>query len=51
MGLPNHRAFEKDPHLRSLHNHPEFIALMRALRNGYESFQREVGLTGSNLPS
>jgi hypothetical protein len=51
MGLPNHRAFEKDPHLRLLHNHPELIALMRNPRNDYGIFQKEFGLTGSNLPS
>ncbi|MHB8755885.1 MAG: tetratricopeptide repeat protein [Candidatus Acidiferrales bacterium] len=50
-GLPNHRAFENDPHLRSLHNHPEFIALMRDLRRDYEAFQKEFGLTESNLPA
>ncbi len=50
-GLPNHRAFENDPHLRSLHKHPEFIALMRDLRRDYEIFQEEFGLTGSNLPA
>jgi serine/threonine protein kinase/Tfp pilus assembly protein PilF len=51
MGLPNHRAFEKDPHLHSLHNHPGFITLMHDLRRDYEVFQKEFGLTGSNLPS
>jgi serine/threonine protein kinase/tetratricopeptide (TPR) repeat protein len=51
MGLPNHRAFEKDPYLRSLHNHPDFVALMGDLRRDYKIFQEEFGLTGSNLPS
>jgi serine/threonine protein kinase len=50
-GLPNHRAFENDPHLRSLHGHPEFIALMRELRRDHDVFQKEFGLTGSNLPT
>jgi hypothetical protein len=50
-GLPNHRAFENDPHLRSLHGHPKFMALMRDLRRDYEVFQQEFGLTGSNLPT
>jgi hypothetical protein len=51
MGLPNHRAFQNDPHLRSLHNHPEFVALMRELRLDYEVFQKEFGIAGSNPPS
>jgi uncharacterized protein HemY len=51
MGLPNHRAFQNDPHLRSLHNHPEFIGLMRDLRLDYEVFQKEFGIAGSNSPS
>ncbi len=46
-GLPNHRAFENDPHLRSLHNLPEFVALMNDLRHDYEIFKGEFGLTGS----
>jgi non-specific serine/threonine protein kinase len=51
MGLPNHRAFQNDPHLRSLHNHPEFIGLMRDLRLDYEVFQKEFGIAGSNSSS
>jgi hypothetical protein len=50
-GLPNHRAFENDPHLSSLRNHPEFTALMRDLHCDYEIFRDEFGLTGSNLPT
>jgi len=46
-GLPNQRAFENDPHLRSLHSHPEFIALMRDLRRDYATLQQEFGLAGS----
>ncbi|MGC1187648.1 MAG: protein kinase [Candidatus Acidiferrales bacterium] len=45
-GLPNHRAFEIDPCLRSLHNHPEFIALMRDLRRDYKVLEEEFGLSG-----
>jgi eukaryotic-like serine/threonine-protein kinase len=44
-GLPNYRAFEKDPHLRSLHSHPGFIELMRDLRRDYEAFGRDFELT------
>jgi serine/threonine protein kinase/tetratricopeptide (TPR) repeat protein len=47
-GLPNHRAFENDPHLRSLHANPEFIALMRDLRRDYEVFKKEFGLADSS---
>ena len=49
-GLPNHRAFENDPHLRSLHDHPDFIALMRDLRRDYAAFQQEFNLFDSNIP-
>ncbi|MGC2332442.1 MAG: protein kinase [Candidatus Acidiferrales bacterium] len=44
-GLPNFRAFEKDPHLRSLHSHPEFLELMRDLRSGYEAFRKDFELS------
>ena len=44
-GLPNYRVFEKDPHLRSLHGHPEFIALIRNLRRDYDAFRKEFELT------
>jgi serine/threonine protein kinase/tetratricopeptide (TPR) repeat protein len=50
-GLPNHRAFQNDPHLRSLHNHPEFIALMRDLRRDYEGLQQEFGLSTASHPA
>jgi hypothetical protein len=50
-GLPNHRAFENDPHLRPLREHPHFIALMSELRRNYALLQREFGMTGSNLSS
>jgi DNA-binding winged helix-turn-helix (wHTH) protein/tetratricopeptide (TPR) repeat protein len=48
-GLPNHRAFEKDPHLRSLHSHPDFAALMGALRRDHEAFRDEFGLGESSV--
>ncbi|HEX4135208.1 MAG TPA: protein kinase [Bryobacteraceae bacterium] len=44
LGLPNHRLFEMDPYLRSLHNHPEFQRLMHALRREHESLEEEFGL-------
>jgi TolB-like protein len=44
QGLPNHRAFQKDPFLRSLHDQPEFEALMRDLRRDYETFRRDFQL-------
>jgi hypothetical protein len=43
-GLPNHRAFETDPSLGSLHAHPEFISLMQSLRRDYEVFGADFGL-------
>jgi serine/threonine protein kinase/tetratricopeptide (TPR) repeat protein len=49
-GLPNHRAFERDPNLQSLRQHPEFVALMRDVRRDYESFEREFGLAGVGVP-
>jgi Flp pilus assembly protein TadD len=48
-GLANHRAFENDPFLRSLHNHPDFIALMRELRHDYAAFEQEFNLSGANV--
>ncbi|MGA9884917.1 MAG: protein kinase [Candidatus Acidiferrales bacterium] len=44
-GLPNHRAFEKDPHLKTLHGHPEFIELISHLRHDYEVFRRDFELS------
>jgi len=43
-GLPNYRAFEKDPHLRSLHGDPGFLALMRDLRRDFEAFRKDFEL-------
>jgi DNA-binding winged helix-turn-helix (wHTH) protein/tetratricopeptide (TPR) repeat protein len=50
-GLPNYRAFESDPHFRSLHGHPEFIALMAQLRRDYEIFRDEFDLSESYVPA
>ena len=49
-GLPNYRAFEKDPHLRSLHSHPDFLALIRQLRRDYEAFRDEFDLSETYAP-
>ncbi len=45
-GLPNHRTFQNDSQLRPLHNHPEFVELMRNLRSEYEAFGQEFELVG-----
>jgi eukaryotic-like serine/threonine-protein kinase len=50
-GLPNHRAFEADPHFRLLLGHPEFVALMRDIRRGYELLREEFGLSEVYVPS
>jgi eukaryotic-like serine/threonine-protein kinase len=50
-GLPNYRAFERDPHLRSLHSHPEFLALVRQLRRDYETFRDELDLSETYVPA
>jgi DNA-binding winged helix-turn-helix (wHTH) protein/tetratricopeptide (TPR) repeat protein len=50
-GLPNYRAFEKDPHLSSLHSHSEFLALMRQLRRDYEAFRDEFDLSETYVPA
>src|SRR5579863_5632490 len=44
FGLPNHRAFENDAHLRSLRSHPEFLALTRDLRRDYEQLRLELDI-------
>ena len=44
FGLPNHRAFENDAHLRSLRTHPEFLALTRDLRRDYEQLRLELDI-------
>jgi DNA-binding winged helix-turn-helix (wHTH) protein/tetratricopeptide (TPR) repeat protein len=50
-GLPNYRAFENDPHLRSLHGHPEFLALMAQLRRDYQAFRDEFDLSETYVPA
>jgi tetratricopeptide (TPR) repeat protein len=45
IGLPNHRAFENDAHLRPIHRHPEFLALMRDLRRDHEQLRHELDLS------
>ena len=50
-GLPNYRAFENDPHLLSLHSHPEFMALMAQLRHDYETFRDEFDLSETYVPA
>jgi len=45
IGLPNHRAFENDAHLRSIRTHPEFLALMRDLRRDHEQLRLELDLS------
>ena len=52
IGLPNHRAFENDVHLRSIRNHPDFLDLMRTLRRDHEQLRLELNLsTPSGLTS
>ena len=48
IGLPNHRAFENDAHLRSIRHHPDFLALMRDLRRDHEQLRHELDI---NTPS
>jgi serine/threonine protein kinase/tetratricopeptide (TPR) repeat protein len=52
IGLPNHRAFENDAHLRSVRNHPDFLALMRDLRRDHEQLRHEldIGNPSGQLP-
>jgi eukaryotic-like serine/threonine-protein kinase len=49
-GFPNHRAYENDAHLRSIHNHPEFLSLMRTLRRDHEQLRLELNLSTSSTP-
>jgi TolB-like protein/predicted Zn-dependent protease len=44
MGLPNYLLFGSDPHLRGLHNRPEFLALMSDLRREHDLNREEFGL-------
>ncbi len=48
MGLPNYLLFGSDPHLRGLHNRPEFLALMSDLRREHDINREEFGLAGGN---
>jgi eukaryotic-like serine/threonine-protein kinase len=43
MGLPNYLLFGSDPHLRALHNRPEFLELMGVLRQEHEQYREEFG--------
>jgi hypothetical protein len=47
LGLPNYLLFGSDPHLRGLHNRPEFLALMSELRREHESNLEEFGFAGA----
>jgi eukaryotic-like serine/threonine-protein kinase len=44
LGLPNHRAFERDAFLAPIHRHPDFLALTRDLRLDYDSFRKEFAI-------
>ena len=46
MGLPNYLLFGSDPHLRGLHNRPEFLVLMSDLRREHDINREEFGLAG-----
>jgi serine/threonine protein kinase len=50
IGLPNHRAFENDSHLRSIHRHPDFLALTRDLRRDHELLRHELDLSTPSSP-
>lgn len=45
MGLPNYRLFTIDPHLKTLHDEPEFTALMSAMRREYDQYRTVVDVT------
>src|SRR5580704_12141413 len=51
IGLANHRAFENDAHLRPIHRHPDFLALMRDLRRDHEQLRLELDLSASRRSS
>jgi hypothetical protein len=46
MGLPNYLLFGSDPHLRALHNRPEFLELMGVLRQEHVKYCEEFGTAG-----
>ena len=48
MGLPNYLLFGSDPHLRGLHNRPEFLALMSDLRREHDMNREEFGSAVGN---
>jgi len=48
MGLPNYLLFGSDPHLRGLHNRPEFLALMSDLHREHDMNREEFGSAGGN---
>jgi hypothetical protein len=43
-GLPNYRLFSTDPHLRSMHGHRDFTALLTDLRREHDVYRAEIGL-------
>ncbi len=51
LGFPNHRIFEMDPHLRALHDHPDFRNLMQSLRREHQSIKEEFGLETGSRPA
>ncbi len=51
IGLANHRAFENDAHLRPIHRHPDFLALMRDLRRDHEQLRLELDLSAQRQSS
>jgi len=48
MGLPNHLLFTSEASLRSLKEHPDFVALMTDLRRQHEEYRVEFGLGESS---
>jgi hypothetical protein len=45
-GLPNYLLFGNDPHLRPLHNRPEFLDFMARLRLEHKQYCQEFGTSG-----
>jgi serine/threonine protein kinase/Tfp pilus assembly protein PilF len=43
VGLPNYPLFRDDPHLQSLHKHPQFVLLMADLNHKWSGYKREFG--------
>ena len=46
LGLPNHRFFMLDPYLKSLHDRPDFQALMSNIRREQDSIREEFAIVG-----